>query len=463
MKPVRLLQSESWETPNALLGRASVEQLIPHAKVGHFPPGAVVCTSDQWGECAYMVLQGKCEIRRKSSDNGPVGVKSVGPGEVFGGLPVDTAIFPFGGEVAALSHSVVLAIRMEDLVNLPEKRGGSGLVATDGGEQEDPGTSFFFNGSGNQVISFVFMSGALPLDLLSGKVANQLRRETEESVVLVEFGSRVAPGMNGHGYFDHELDDMASLPGRIQQDDTGLHRLRLVLVGDLPDPEVVGELFRKLRRRFQHVMVAMRAEQIPSAYLFRCVTRSDAVHFFMRPTAEDVDRLNRLLHDLRPRLDHGSAAELKAVLCLAQDEKVGGFEERIATSGIASPMLVRGCPLLDGPASEAGLALECARGTAGWFKADIRRLARTIGHCQVGLVLSSGGAKGLAHIGVIQVLEENDIEVDVVAGASMGAYVGSIWCYGHEGRKLEELAREMEVKRAMWSMSPGFSRMLCWL
>ncbi|MDF1659160.1 MAG: patatin-like phospholipase family protein [Verrucomicrobiales bacterium] len=66
---------------------------------------------------------------------------------------------------------------------------------------------------------------------------------------------------------------------------------------------------------------------------------------------------------------------------------------------------------------------------------------------RVGLVLSSGGAKGLAHIGVIQVLEENGIEVDVVAGTSMGAYVGGLFAAGFNGKELESFAADMTRKR----------------
>jgi NTE family protein len=71
-------------------------------------------------------------------------------------------------------------------------------------------------------------------------------------------------------------------------------------------------------------------------------------------------------------------------------------------------------------------------------------MAREIGRCRVGLALSSGGARGLAHIGVIQVLEENGIEIDAIAGASMGAYVGAVWAYGHDGAACEKIARDLE-------------------
>ena len=48
----------------------------------------------------------------------------------------------------------------------------------------------------------------------------------------------------------------------------------------------------------------------------------------------------------------------------------------------------------------------------------------------VGLVLSGGGAKGIAHIGVIQALEDNGIPIDYITGTSMGAIVGGLYAAG---------------------------------
>src|SRR6478672_7564981 len=52
-------------------------------------------------------------------------------------------------------------------------------------------------------------------------------------------------------------------------------------------------------------------------------------------------------------------------------------------------------------------------------------------HPKVGLVLEGGGALGLAHIGVLQWLEEHRIPVDYVAGTSMGGLVGGIYATGN--------------------------------
>ena len=46
---------------------------------------------------------------------------------------------------------------------------------------------------------------------------------------------------------------------------------------------------------------------------------------------------------------------------------------------------------------------------------------------KLGLALGSGGAKGMAHIGALRAFEENGIEFDVVAGASIGSIVGAFY------------------------------------
>ena len=50
---------------------------------------------------------------------------------------------------------------------------------------------------------------------------------------------------------------------------------------------------------------------------------------------------------------------------------------------------------------------------------------------KVGLVLSGGGARGIAHLGAIKALEEEGIRFDVVSGTSAGALIGALYCYGY--------------------------------
>lgn len=59
----------------------------------------------------------------------------------------------------------------------------------------------------------------------------------------------------------------------------------------------------------------------------------------------------------------------------------------------------------------------------------------------VGLVLSGGGAKGIAHIGVIQALEDHNIPIDYVAGTSMGAIVGALYAMGYTPAEMIDLIK----------------------
>jgi len=82
-----------------------------------------------------------------------------------------------------------------------------------------------------------------------------------------------------------------------------------------------------------------------------------------------------------------------------------------------------------------------------------RPLAVVPAQKKLGLALSSGGARGLAHVGVLQVLEENGIEVHAIAGSSMGAYVGALWAAGFSGKELVKLAEEMHDRRQLWKLA----------
>jgi len=63
---------------------------------------------------------------------------------------------------------------------------------------------------------------------------------------------------------------------------------------------------------------------------------------------------------------------------------------------------------------------------------------------KVGLALSGGGARGGAHIGVLRALEELDIQIDYIAGTSMGAIVGGFYAAGYSADEIEQIMLEMD-------------------
>jgi len=68
------------------------------------------------------------------------------------------------------------------------------------------------------------------------------------------------------------------------------------------------------------------------------------------------------------------------------------------------------------------------------------------GRKKLGLALASGGARGFAHIGVLQALNHAGVMPDVITGTSMGAVVGAFYAAGYSSDELEQLALAFDVK-----------------
>lgn len=66
---------------------------------------------------------------------------------------------------------------------------------------------------------------------------------------------------------------------------------------------------------------------------------------------------------------------------------------------------------------------------------------------KIGLALGGGGARGLAHVGVLEVLEKERIPIDIIAGTSFGAAVGALYAQGKTIRQMKELAPHLRWRK----------------
>ena len=91
-------------------------------------------------------------------------------------------------------------------------------------------------------------------------------------------------------------------------------------------------------------------------------------------------------------------------------------------------------------------------------------LISTVGYAQndtlvqkdlkIGLVLSGGGAKGFAHVGVLKVLEEAGVRIDYIGGTSMGAIIGALYSSGYSALELDSIVRAHDFNDLMQDRLP---------
>ncbi|SFU20459.1 NTE family protein [Algoriphagus locisalis] len=78
------------------------------------------------------------------------------------------------------------------------------------------------------------------------------------------------------------------------------------------------------------------------------------------------------------------------------------------------------------------------------FSQAIQPSAQETGKAKIGLVLSGGGAKGIAHVGILKALEKAGIRPDYIVGTSMGAVVGGLYSLGYSADELEEIIQNID-------------------
>jgi NTE family protein len=153
--------------------------------------------------------------------------------------------------------------------------------------------------------------------------------------------------------------------------------------------------------------------------------------------------------------DEFCAARADRLLLAVQATDEGEDQVRLESEQLSS---LRGCELLaygarpDSPALAGWIAALEPAGTfavrdGSWARTDLARVARRLAGRSVGIVLSGGGARAFAHLGVLDVLLDAGLTVDRVAGVSMGAFVGGLLACGHDSGSIDACCYEEWVRR----------------
>ena len=185
--------------------------------------------------------------------------------------------------------------------------------------------------------------------------------------------------------------------------------------------------------------------------VMKTLTQSDVIHLVSIDSEKDLDTtrhvIDRLSEQLKERFhaervqviisgvnteNHVSPQEIKRIL----NYDVFLFLPHLQPSEFTYKKVIPGFAFVEVDAKSE-------------YAQTIRRLSRQISKVMIGLVLGGGAALGMAHIGIIRVLEREGIPIDIVVGSSMGALIAGIWSIGHTADDLEKFGREFENKLEM--------------
>lgn len=416
----------------SLLPRETVERLIADSAVAEYPKGTVIYREGSPCDAIYLILSGRCEVRRKGS-NGDTVDTVAGPGDLLG----DRALLnhePHRSTVVVATHAVLMRIPATELRGLfdsdPSAAGrfSRGVVewprTLRGGR---PGAE----DAVRRVVSILPLSTRVDAEVVVASLGSALRQITEQPTLIIRLSNTDGVPMPEFSSPEVVLGAEFFFARHVERREGSADQLRLTMTGESRDTSSMAALISHCARHYDYVLLHLHPE-LPAPAIVQCLIECDLAYVLLQPSTQNFYDFELLRKEICDRT-HGSCCHVKAILCAEESIAAPEFRSMLQQLGHPAHSVMRGFPLRTEPS---------------WpdrrFELHVHRLAREIARCRIGLALSSGGAKGLAHIGVIQVLEENGIEVDCIAGSSMGAYVGSIWAYGLDGTKLEKTARELE-------------------
>ncbi|HEX6042553.1 cyclic nucleotide-binding domain-containing protein [Longimicrobium sp.] len=368
---------------------ALLDELEQMAEWRHLRRGELLWEQADSGDALYLVISGRLRTVRIETDGTARVLGEAGRGEIAGEL----AFFgcePRGERVEAVRDAVLVGFTRDEFDRLVARRPAiirqvTRLVLDRVGGARTPAPGRVIN------VAVVPVGPGAPLDA---------------------FCARLASALGAHGRTLHLT--AAGVDARMAERD---------IAQAWDDGAETERLLAWLEaRETDHRFVLYQADESASAWTRRCMRQADRVLLLARagddPAPGAVERAVQALED--------RATDAYEALVLVHPD---GSKLPSGTAAWLRPRAVR------------------EHHHVRWDgEADFARLARGMAGRAVGVVLGGGGARGMAHIGVLRALTEAGVPIDFIGGTSIGAGVAAQYAYGVPADGLLELNRRIYLE-----------------
>jgi len=429
----------------ATLGQELMKSLAERAEFVAVKKGELVVRENDPGDAFYVIVSGRLQAFTKL----PSGLERVFVtycnGDSFGEMPLLSGETHWAN-VRAANDSVLLKIPREDF---------SAVV------NRDPRVAIGFSrrlglrikelreerhrAKDSTIIALYSAVPGAGKTLLATNLVACLAHETASRVLLLDFSGR-QPGQPLGNCERLGSSNGSALDGLAARSPLGYDRMNLQLLGDEKEIHLIAPLFGRLVKHYDYVLVELPNEA--SASTMECLLQADQIYVIARNEDEHLYKTRQLLQELHDRSPNRTIQAKAKVILTAVSETptpmVADAEHRV---GQEISYLLRWIPNSQRMETIDGMPYVLNQPMAP-YSLVVRRIAREMSNSLVGLALGSGAARGLAHIGVIRVLEREGIAIDIVSGSSMGSLIAAAWAVGKSADEMEEIAKQVRGRRA---------------
>ncbi len=283
--------------------------------------------------------------------------------------------------------------------------------------------------------------------LFAVSLAALLTREIRRKTVILDMNPEPVVPERLHGSARPSETRLAGVPGSFSEaqlaEALAEHPFGfdVLSVGSLlsrqPDEQPIAPLLSALTRSYRYILIDLPVEV--DAQVLKCLTQSDLIYLLTSQDQDDLVRTKALLHRVQEAVG-AIDQRIKVVVNLMGADGPQASLKEIGDAFPASPLFVLPQASSGGSTVTAEEVGRLLANDASPYTLAVHRIARNLSGMTIGLALGSGAALGLAHVGILKVIERERIPIDIIAGSSIGALIAGLWAAGNSADELERMA-----------------------
>jgi NTE family protein len=422
------------------------------SEIREFKKGAIIYKENSPPSGLYCLILGRVEIYTEDQFGARNILEYLHRGKYFGMISLLTRE-PHSVTARAMNDCSLLFIEKDDfdfiLKKIPSLAIDLSQTLSRRLKRKDVHHKTIFESTVISVFSSYSQAGKTIYAL---NIALSLARETHKSVIVLD----IAPQDKRHSLpaklevmepriFDlgpKSADSSRNIRTFISKNRFGID---LICFHYEPDDEgcvrTFVDIISQLVNDYHYLILDLPASMDRS--IFSILNQSDLIQVLSSPDEVDLNRTHRLENRLKDEFNF-NPDKIKVIINeykfsrLTHEEQAGILDRGVFATLPKIDLAAHDRLVLDEPDCE--------------YSKAVRRIARTLGDSLVGLVLGVGVGYGFCHIGVLKVIEEEKIPIDVIAGSSIGAVIAALWSSGKSSDEILEITREFKEPNGLWGL-----------
>ena len=441
------------------LSPVEIKTLEKYVRLVECKKGDVIYEQGSEADAFYVIISGRFRVIQKSKMGDTRVIAFYHRGDYFGEISLLTEK-PHSVSVQAINDALFFKIDKKDFLKiLSEMPSLSFHLSRSLGmrlKQRDEADKT----AGSKIVSIYSIAPGMGKTTFVVNLATSLFHHAHKRAVVVALSERSGEVERG---MSRIVDDKQFLPlelskadfnhERVMKDHIASHRGGFDVVYLKKEKEEIQEkkiisLLTFLLIHYDVVLVDM-PTQVKAVEL-KILSQSDNIYLLSKGHESDLETAKRTIVELKDSFKF-SGNEIR--LIISEEEKRYSRTLR-QMEQVADHKIFALLPYVPDMKDFRidGEMLYVAQKDNEPYSRVIRYLSRELTGALVGLALGSGAAFGLAHIGVLKVLEREKISIDVIAGSSIGAFVGALWASGYNSEELEKIALGLDKKSAFLNL-----------